>query len=71
MYGATADPALLSDRYLAISYNADGADYVVLDTTSGMYFSMDTAGPDETLPIGHNVGQLLDWLWKSRIAPEG
>ena len=71
MYGASADPSLLDDRYLALSYHRDGAAFVVLDARTGRYFLMDTAGPDETCPIGDSVEQLLDWLWRTRGTPGG
>ncbi len=64
---AAADPLL--DRYLAISYHADGACFVVLNVQSQRYFLMDSAGPDETYPIGEDVEALLGWLWKQRVAP--
>jgi hypothetical protein len=67
MWGDHADPALLGDRYLALSYHADGAAFVVLDTESGRYFLMDACGADESSPIGRTVGELLDWLWEHRI----
>jgi hypothetical protein len=70
MYGAAGDPGLLDDRYVAISYHQDGASFVVLDVKSGGYFLMDTAGPDTTSPIAGNVEELLDWTWRSRIAPK-
>ena len=67
MWGDHADPALLPDRYLALSYHADSAAFVVLDTESGRYFLMDACGADESSPIGRSVGELLDWLWDHRI----
>jgi hypothetical protein len=70
MYGSAADRDLLDDRYVAVSYHQDGASFVVLDVDSGRYFLMDTAGPDATSPIANNAGELLDWLWRSRIAPK-
>jgi hypothetical protein len=70
MWGDDADPALLPDRYLALSYHADGAAFVVLDTESGRYFLMDASGADESSPIGRSVGELLDWLWDHRIPIE-
>jgi hypothetical protein len=69
MWGEHADPALLADRYLALSYHADGAAFVVLDIESGRYFLMDACGADENSPIGRSVGELLDWLWAHRIGP--
>lgn len=69
MWGAAADRNTLDDRYHAISYHQDGAAFAVLDVVSGKYFLMDAAGADETCPIGDCVGDLLDWLWKSRIDP--
>lgn len=59
----------LGERYLAISYHQDEAAFIVLDLESGVYFLMDAAGPDTTSPIARNVEELLDWLWRSRIAP--
>ncbi len=69
MYGPSADRNLLDDRYLALSYHQDGAAYVVLDVELGTYFLMDTAGPDKTSPIAHDAGELIEWLWCTRIAP--
>jgi hypothetical protein len=60
----------LDDRYIAISYHADGASFVVLDVDSGVYFLMDISGPEPTAPIASDVGGLLDWLWRTRIAPK-
>jgi hypothetical protein len=67
MWGDDADPTWLPDNYLALSYHTDGASFVVLDVESGSYFEMDSCGADEKSPIGHSVGELLDWLWQSRI----
>jgi hypothetical protein len=70
MWGIDADPNLLDNRYLAISYHADGAAFVVLDTGSGRYFLMDSCGADESCPIGSSADELLDWLWEHRVAPD-
>jgi len=70
MYGSAAAPSLLDDRYVAISCHQDGAAFVVLDVKSGQYFLMDAAGPDATAPIAHNASELLDWIWRTRIAPK-
>ena len=70
MYGSSADRSLLNDRYLAISYHQEGASFLVLDVESGRYFLMDVAGPDTTSPIANDAGELLDWLWTTRIAPK-
>lgn len=70
MYGVGSDPGLLDDRYLALSYHQDGAAFVVFDVETGRYFLMDANGPDETTPIAGNAGELLEWLWRSRIAPK-
>lgn len=70
MYGPESAVNLLDSRYLAISYHADCAAYIVLDVGAGHYFLMDTAGPDESCPIGRGAPELLDWLWKYRMAPE-
>ena len=67
MWGEDANPALLPDRYLALSYHSDAAAFIVLDVESGRYFLMDTCGADESSPIGRSVGELLDWLWDHRI----
>jgi len=70
MYGAEADRDLLDDRFVAISYNQDGASFIAIDVVSGEYFLMDTAGPDTTSPIGSSVEDLLEWIWQNRIAPK-
>ena len=67
LWGDDADVTRLADRYLAVSYHADGAAFVVLDTESGRYSLMDACGADESSPIGRSVGELLDWLWDHRI----
>jgi hypothetical protein len=71
MYGPTADRALLDDRFVALSYHQDGAAFVVLDIVTEKYFLMDAAGPEATSPIANDGGELLDWLWRNRIAPKG
>ncbi|MGO8999370.1 MAG: SMI1/KNR4 family protein [Polyangiaceae bacterium] len=71
MYGAAARQGLLDDRYIAISYDEGGGAYIVLDPTTGTYFLMDTAGPAPTTPIAHDVGELLDYLWRTRNLPIG
>jgi hypothetical protein len=65
MYGEGANAELLDDRYVALSYHQDGSAYVVLDTQTGGYFLMDTAGPDLTSPIGTSAEDLLEWLWEN------
>ena len=67
MYGEEADPTLLGDKYLALSYHTDGSAYIVLDVSRGKYFLMDSCGADETSPIGSSVSELLDWLWSHRV----
>jgi hypothetical protein len=67
--GPAADPYDLDDRYVALTYHDDAAAFVVLDVDSGTYYLMDTCGPDTTSPIGRSVGELLDWLWRTRIEP--
>lgn len=69
MYGPTADPGLLDDRYVALSYNQDWGAFIILDAASGTYLLMDTAGPDTRTPIANNADELLDHLWRSRITP--
>lgn len=71
MYGAGADPDLVHDRYLALTYHQDHAAFVVLDINSGRYFLMDTCGADASTPIANNASELLDWLWQSRVPPSG
>lgn len=68
MYGPTAEPKMLADRYLALSYHADGAAFIVLDVEAGRYFLMDSCGADESCVVGRKVDDLLDWLWAHRIA---
>lgn len=64
-------PPWMDDRFVVISYHRDGAAYVVLDLESGTFFLMDSAGPDTTSPIASTVGELLAWIWKARLPPEG
>ncbi|MBS2015034.1 MAG: hypothetical protein JST00_19240 [Deltaproteobacteria bacterium] len=64
-------PPWMDDRFVVISYHRDGAAYVVLDLESGTFFLMDSAGPDTTSPIASTVGELLAWIWKGRLSPEG
>jgi hypothetical protein len=71
MFGAEADPTLLSDRYLALSYYANRDRFVVLNVESGRYLDMDPCGgADEGSLIGAEVGDLMDWLWRRRRRPE-
>jgi len=70
MFGANADRGLLDDRFVALSYDEDGAAFVVLDVESGVYYLMDAAGPDTSAPIANTVEELLDWLWRTRIEPK-
>lgn len=67
MWGPDAEPDTLPDNYVAISYHADGAAFVVLDVERGRYFLMDSCGADETCPIGDSVPALLAWFWDHRI----
>ena len=67
MWGEDADPKLLGDEFLALSYHTDGSAYTVLDVRRGKYFLMDSCGADETCPIGSSVSELLDWLWTHRV----
>ncbi len=61
--------SLLDERYVALTCHQDGASFVVVDLVSGKCSLMDAAGPDTSTPIGGTAADLLDWLWKSRIAP--
>jgi hypothetical protein len=69
LWGPTVERAMLDDRFLAISYHENGDDQVALDTGAGGYFSMEPIGADTSRPIGRNVPELLDWLWRGRHAP--
>jgi hypothetical protein len=69
LWGDGADPKMLDDRYLALSYHADGAAFIVLNVASGRYFLIDACGADESCPIGVCVSDLLDWLWNHRVTP--
>ncbi len=69
MYGPSGDAGLLSDKYLALTYQADSAAFVVLDPERGSYYLMDSCGPDETCPVGQSVEDLLDYLWSHRLPP--
>jgi hypothetical protein len=64
------DPTWLSDAHVAISYNADNSVFVVLNTATGIYYSMDRAGADETRRLATAVESLLDWVWKNRMPPD-
>jgi hypothetical protein len=57
--------------WLAISDNQDGAAFVVLDTDNHRYFLMDTCGADLTSPVGDNIEELLDYLYKAWIEQMG
>jgi hypothetical protein len=70
MYGPTARPDILDDRYVALSYDDGGAAFIVLDVDSGGYFLMDTAGPDTSTPIASTAAELLDWIWLHRMTPK-
>jgi hypothetical protein len=67
LYGPNAAPEMLSDRYLAITYHADGAAFVVLDVGGGGYYLMDSYGPDEKCRIGRSAEDLLEYLWSHRL----
>jgi hypothetical protein len=67
MWGPDADAGALPDRYLGLSYHADGAAFLVLNTDTGRYSLMDSCGADESCVVGENVGDLLDWLWEHRL----
>jgi hypothetical protein len=67
MWGPEAKSDSLADHYLALSYDTDGAVYVVLNARSGKYFWMDSCGADESCPIGDRAEDLLEWLWQHRI----
>ncbi|CAN5281217.1 hypothetical protein BH09MYX1_BH09MYX1_28180 [soil metagenome] len=69
LFGASAEPSVLDERYVAISYHADAAAFVVLDVESGTYLLMDATAPSFDVPIASNVDELLDWLWTQRIPP--
>jgi hypothetical protein len=67
MWGSSADPEMLSDQYLAITYDADNAAFVVLDVDGGRYYLMDSCGADESCPMGTSADDLLEYLWSTRI----
>lgn len=67
MWGPQASPDTLPDKYVAISYHTDDADFIVLDVEQGRYYWMDACGADQSCPIGGSVNELLDWLWEHRI----
>lgn len=69
MYGPESRDQLLTDQYVAISYDVDHGSFIVLDTASGKYYSMETSGPDTSSPIASNLEELLDWLWRYRGMP--
>jgi hypothetical protein len=69
MFGEKADPHLLHDCYVAMSYHRDAGAFIVLNVDSQSYFLMDSAGPDESCPIGASTNKLLDWVWNHRIDP--
>ncbi len=52
---------------IAISYHANGMQTVVLDAERRVYEDMGVHR--DFFPIGANVGELLDWLWKSGGRP--
>jgi hypothetical protein len=67
MYGPDAYADLLAERYLALTYHADGSAFVVLDAEGGGYYLMDSCGPDTTCPVGRTADDLLDYLWSHRL----
>lgn len=67
MYGEDAEDDMLPDKYVAVSYHADGAAFIVLDVDRGRYSLMDSCGPDESCPIGDTAEALLAWLWDHRL----
>ena len=67
MWGPSADPDLLSEQYLALTYHSDGAAFVVLDVDGGGYYLMDSCGADESCPVGRSADDLLDYLWSHRL----
>lgn len=67
MWGPSADPDLLPERYLALTYHTDGAAFVVLDVEGGGYYLMDSCGADVSCPVGRNANDLLDYLWSHRL----
>jgi hypothetical protein len=69
MYGPTAAADLVAENYLALSYHADGADFVVLDVERGSYYLMGECGADESCRVGQSVEDLLDYWWSHRIRP--
>jgi hypothetical protein len=69
MWGPHAAPSLLGDQYIALSYHADGAAFLVLNVDTGDYFLMDSCGADESCGIGRSARDLLDWLWSHRLSP--
>ena len=68
MYGSL-DAIPLPTTWLAISYDVDGASFIVLDTEDGAYYLMDSCGPDKTTQIAHDAASLLDWIWHHRRCP--
>lgn len=70
MWGTDVDPTRLSDGHVAISYNADDSVFVVLNTTTGIYYWMDPGGADESCQLATDVESLLDWVWENRIPPD-
>jgi hypothetical protein len=69
MLGPDADPSMLEDRYLALSYHDNSDSFIVLNVDTGRYFDMEPYGADEGCPIGSCVGDVLEWVWRSRVAP--
>lgn len=54
-------------HWLVITEHQDGAAYIILDPDRQQYYLMDTCGVDLTCPVGNNIEQLLDYLWKHWI----
>jgi hypothetical protein len=53
--------------WLAISEHQDGGEYIVLDTDRQRYYLMDTILSDLSNPIGHNIPELLEFIWKDWV----
>jgi hypothetical protein len=66
-YDAMAADEVPYCHWLAISEHQDGAAYIVLDPDNQRYYLMDTCGADLSNPVGNDIQELLDFIWRGWV----